>query len=341
MKKEIFQDFPAFLGKDPFMPMRDMIYQYLRELIITRQLEPGSRLVEEDLGEKLHASRMKSCSRYDYGTKTICSEIPENHKWLDSFKNAKTIYEITDLIAELDNLDILFLNLNLLDTHPVMKSNFGLDFTQMVVNQYMIFILSNYKSMNDNFKALIASTGADINSYDFLRKLPAEKRLEILESFKKLPLSLALQFVKDFFISDRDFVFEVQSRIFKYNTDEILNILFGGMGFGFKEKKYWSDFFKIEIEKHPELLNNSSLVNQLCEYEIAALWNEEKILEIFSRLDKKELFIFTENWLKSADKNVQNIAKNSIGKIKYSEKLSLEDVFKILIRYGVYPSNLL
>ena len=57
MKKEIFQDFPAFLGKDPFMPMRDMIYQYLRELIITRQLEPGSRLVEEDLGEKLHASR--------------------------------------------------------------------------------------------------------------------------------------------------------------------------------------------------------------------------------------------------------------------------------------------
>lgn len=57
MKREIFQDFPAFLGKDPFMPMRDMIYQYLRELIITRQLEPGSRLIEEDLGEQLHASR--------------------------------------------------------------------------------------------------------------------------------------------------------------------------------------------------------------------------------------------------------------------------------------------
>ena len=57
MNKEIFQDFPAFLGKEPSMPMRDMIYQYLRELIITRQIEPGSRLVEEDLGEKLHASR--------------------------------------------------------------------------------------------------------------------------------------------------------------------------------------------------------------------------------------------------------------------------------------------
>ena len=57
MNREIFQGFPAFLGKDPLLPMRDMIYQYLRELIITRQLEPGKRLVEEDLAEKLHASR--------------------------------------------------------------------------------------------------------------------------------------------------------------------------------------------------------------------------------------------------------------------------------------------
>lgn len=52
-----FDGFAAFAANHEFMPMRELIYQYMREAIITRKLPAGGHLVEEDLAGKLKASR--------------------------------------------------------------------------------------------------------------------------------------------------------------------------------------------------------------------------------------------------------------------------------------------
>ena len=53
----VFDDFHEFAANNEFMPMRELIYQYMRDAIITRRLPAGDHLVEEDLAHKLNASR--------------------------------------------------------------------------------------------------------------------------------------------------------------------------------------------------------------------------------------------------------------------------------------------
>ncbi len=52
-----FNDFAAFAASNEFVPMRELIYQYMRDAIIKRKLPAGGHLVEEDLAGKLKASR--------------------------------------------------------------------------------------------------------------------------------------------------------------------------------------------------------------------------------------------------------------------------------------------
>ena len=55
--KKIFADFAEFAAKNEFVPMRELIYRYMREAIITRRFRTGYHLVEEDLAQLLNASR--------------------------------------------------------------------------------------------------------------------------------------------------------------------------------------------------------------------------------------------------------------------------------------------
>lgn len=52
-----FDNFPEFASNNEFLPMRELIYQYMREAIITRKLPAGGHLVEEELATKIKASR--------------------------------------------------------------------------------------------------------------------------------------------------------------------------------------------------------------------------------------------------------------------------------------------
>ena len=56
-KDNVFEDFYMFVANNEYMPMRELIYQYMRDAIITRKLPAGDHLVEEDLAQKLNASR--------------------------------------------------------------------------------------------------------------------------------------------------------------------------------------------------------------------------------------------------------------------------------------------
>jgi DNA-binding GntR family transcriptional regulator len=52
-----FDDFASFAAHNEFIPMRELIYQYMRNAIINRLLPAGAHLVEDDLAHKLNASR--------------------------------------------------------------------------------------------------------------------------------------------------------------------------------------------------------------------------------------------------------------------------------------------
>lgn len=52
-----FDDFSEMFEKNQFVPMRELIFQYLREAIVTGKLIPDDHLVEEELAKKLKVSR--------------------------------------------------------------------------------------------------------------------------------------------------------------------------------------------------------------------------------------------------------------------------------------------
>lgn len=54
---EAFDDFTAFAAEREFIPMRELIYQYLRNSIISGKIPAGTHLVEEELAKQLAASR--------------------------------------------------------------------------------------------------------------------------------------------------------------------------------------------------------------------------------------------------------------------------------------------
>lgn len=54
---EIFQDFGKTVEQNEFMPMRELIFHYLRELIVNGKLAPGDHLVEEELAKGFNVSR--------------------------------------------------------------------------------------------------------------------------------------------------------------------------------------------------------------------------------------------------------------------------------------------
>lgn len=53
----VFESFAEYASANEFIPMRELIYQYLRDAIIRRKLPAGAHLVEDDLARNLNASR--------------------------------------------------------------------------------------------------------------------------------------------------------------------------------------------------------------------------------------------------------------------------------------------
>jgi len=53
----VFDDFTDFAAEREFIPMRELIYQYMRSAIISGRLQAGVHLVEEELAKRLNASR--------------------------------------------------------------------------------------------------------------------------------------------------------------------------------------------------------------------------------------------------------------------------------------------
>ncbi|MCL1905994.1 MAG: GntR family transcriptional regulator [Clostridiales bacterium] len=53
----LFAGFAEYAAANEFVPMRELIYQYLRDAIISRKLPAGGHLVEDDLARNLNASR--------------------------------------------------------------------------------------------------------------------------------------------------------------------------------------------------------------------------------------------------------------------------------------------
>jgi DNA-binding GntR family transcriptional regulator len=53
----LFAGFAEFAAANEFIPMRELIYQYLRDAIICRKLPSGGHMVEDDLARNLNASR--------------------------------------------------------------------------------------------------------------------------------------------------------------------------------------------------------------------------------------------------------------------------------------------
>ncbi len=57
MTLNVFDDFTDFAAEREFIPMRELIYQYMRSAIICGRLQAGVHLVEEELAKRLNASR--------------------------------------------------------------------------------------------------------------------------------------------------------------------------------------------------------------------------------------------------------------------------------------------
>ena len=55
--ESVFAEFGEYAAKNEFAPMRELIYQYMRDAIIKRRLPDGCHLVEDDLARNLNASR--------------------------------------------------------------------------------------------------------------------------------------------------------------------------------------------------------------------------------------------------------------------------------------------
>ena len=55
--ESMFNGFADYAAANEFIPMRELIYQYLRDAIICRKLPAGGHLVEDDLARHLNASR--------------------------------------------------------------------------------------------------------------------------------------------------------------------------------------------------------------------------------------------------------------------------------------------
>ncbi|MEG1537109.1 MAG: GntR family transcriptional regulator [Clostridiales bacterium] len=53
----VFSGFAEYASRNEFAPMRELIYQYMRDAIINRCLPAGVHLVEDDLARNLNASR--------------------------------------------------------------------------------------------------------------------------------------------------------------------------------------------------------------------------------------------------------------------------------------------
>jgi DNA-binding GntR family transcriptional regulator len=53
----LFAGFAEYAAANEFIPMRELIYQYLRDAIISRKLPAGGHMVEDDLARTLNASR--------------------------------------------------------------------------------------------------------------------------------------------------------------------------------------------------------------------------------------------------------------------------------------------
>ena len=53
----LFAGFAEYAAANEFIPMRELIYQYLRDAIICRKLPAGEHMVEDDLARNLNASR--------------------------------------------------------------------------------------------------------------------------------------------------------------------------------------------------------------------------------------------------------------------------------------------
>lgn len=53
----VFEGFAEYVSANEFIPMRELIYQFMRDIIIRRKLPAGAHLVEDDLARILNASR--------------------------------------------------------------------------------------------------------------------------------------------------------------------------------------------------------------------------------------------------------------------------------------------
>jgi len=53
----LFAGFTEYAAANEYIPMRELIYQYLRDAIISRKLPAGGHMVEDDLARNLNASR--------------------------------------------------------------------------------------------------------------------------------------------------------------------------------------------------------------------------------------------------------------------------------------------
>ncbi|MCL1975754.1 MAG: GntR family transcriptional regulator [Firmicutes bacterium] len=55
--ENLYDGFAAFVAANEFIPMRELIYQYLRDAIISRLLPAGGHMVEDELARNLNVSR--------------------------------------------------------------------------------------------------------------------------------------------------------------------------------------------------------------------------------------------------------------------------------------------
>lgn len=55
--RQALSGFGEYASKNEFVPMRELIYQFLRDAVIERRFEAGAHLVEDDLAHYLNASR--------------------------------------------------------------------------------------------------------------------------------------------------------------------------------------------------------------------------------------------------------------------------------------------
>ena len=245
-------------------------------------------------------SYLKFQASMHHGSYLVDTKIPEHHSWLDSFHKTQNLNEINELVHELDNLDILFANLKLLDDHPVIKSiaKTNGENTEEFVNDWFC----NQISDSAKFVSEIYSLIDQINGHEISEE---ENFKNLYELLKKSPLFVASAHVQ--YLQNFDLKLHTLKRTWKFDLNKFGICFYGDDD----EVQKLTALVEEEVRQNANWINCKNFVSSMISYDCipeSIVRNKEILMKMLDSFDNKDRVKALEYMLFSKNKSVQQFA---------------------------------